>query len=259
MAAPMLLKTARLALFWLSLCVLLPRVSHAQQDAAAAPTPEMQQARVAFSEGQQAYNEGRFEEALGHFERAYELTQHAEILYNIATVADRLRKDKQALDAYEAYLAQRPDAKDREHVEGRIRVLREAEAQRQAAKQKEQERLSQSIAHDEGPGVWPWVVVGSGAALAIGGGVLLLLAQGDISTVEDAEAGSAWSEVEDANDRAPTLSTAGAIMLGVGAAAAVVGISWALLSADSSEQEPEAELRIAGGPNSAGLNLIGRF
>jgi hypothetical protein len=85
----------------------------------------------------------------------------------------------------------------------------------------------------EGPGAWPWVVVGVSGAMMAGGGVLLALAQSDVSTVEGAEKGTRWSELEGAYDGAPVKSTAGVVLLGVGAAGLVAGVLWALAEDDS--------------------------
>ena len=63
--------------------------------------------------------------------RSAALTGDADILYNIGQVADRLRQDEVALDAYERYLEARPDAPDRVNVEGRIRRLQQAMASEQ--------------------------------------------------------------------------------------------------------------------------------
>jgi hypothetical protein len=88
--------------------------------------------------------------------------------------------------------------------------------------------------HDEdaGAGPWPWVVTGVSGAVVIGGGVLLALAMGDVSTVEDAKKGTPFSELEPAYDGAPIKSGVGFAMLGVGAAGVTVGLIWALGSSD---------------------------
>jgi tetratricopeptide (TPR) repeat protein len=90
-------------------------------------------AKEAFAVGTRAYADGEFKTALTSFQRAYDLTGSPDLLYNIATVSDRMRRDEQALEAYEGYLEARPKSADREHVESRIDVLRAAiEARRRA-------------------------------------------------------------------------------------------------------------------------------
>ncbi|MEZ4339019.1 MAG: tetratricopeptide repeat protein [Sandaracinaceae bacterium] len=69
--------------------------------------------------------------AAGRIEEAYPLMQEAARTSDVATdwrelgeIADRLRLDQAALDAYETYLERAPEAPDRAAIEGRVRVLR---------------------------------------------------------------------------------------------------------------------------------------
>jgi len=83
------------------------------------------EARNLFEAGRLAMEDGRFEDALDYFQRAYELSGRPALLYNVATVAERLGRDEVALDALERYLAERPEADDRRAIERRIELLRE--------------------------------------------------------------------------------------------------------------------------------------
>jgi tetratricopeptide (TPR) repeat protein len=85
-------------------------------------------ARVAFESGHLAFAEGRYDDALVDFTRAYELSHRAELLYNIGLAADRLRRDAEAIEAFEAYLAALPEAENRAEVQRRLRALRDAVA-----------------------------------------------------------------------------------------------------------------------------------
>ena len=73
-----------------------------------------------------AFEDGRFADALGYFERSYELSRRPALLYNIGTAADRIRQNERALEAFEAYLEAVPDAPDRRSVEARIEVLHQS-------------------------------------------------------------------------------------------------------------------------------------
>jgi hypothetical protein len=101
----------------------------------------------------------------------------------------------------------------------------------------------------------PWIVVGSGAAVAIGGGVLLALGLSDKSKVEKAKDGANWPEIRDAWERAPTLLTVGWVMVGVGVAGAATGLTWKLAFDEASDRAPRAQLRVQPG----GLQLAGTF
>ena len=64
--------------------------------------PRETEARALFEAGRQAFTDGRFEDALQRFSQSYELSHRAELLFNIGQAADRLRRDAEALAAFEA-------------------------------------------------------------------------------------------------------------------------------------------------------------
>ncbi len=101
--------------------------------ATATPADTDREARFLFEAGRTAYDGGRYRESLAHFQRAYELSQRPQLLYNVGQAADRLREDELALDAFERYLSALPAAANRPAVEERIKVLREVLAEKQAA------------------------------------------------------------------------------------------------------------------------------
>lgn len=85
------------------------------------PTPA---AREAFELGKAAYERGRFSEALAYYERAYALSPHPNLLFNIGRAADSDGRSERAIQAYSAFLEAVPDADNREFVEGRLERLR---------------------------------------------------------------------------------------------------------------------------------------
>jgi hypothetical protein len=93
---------------------------------------------------------------------------------------------------------------------------------------------------------WPWVVVGAGTALAVGGGVLLYLGKNDIAAVEDAKMGTQWQALKSENDRGPILANAGWVLAGVGVATIAMGLLWRFAWSDG---EPAANVDIAIGPH----------
>jgi tetratricopeptide (TPR) repeat protein len=185
-----------------------------------------QEARALYEAGKLAFEEGRFENALRHFERAHELSGRPRLLYNIGTAADRLRRDDVALAAFERYVAEQPDAVNRQAVEARIAVLR---AQQEAARERAREPSPPpppsppraEVAVDAPPAEpasrWtPWLLLGGGAAATLAGGTLIFLGARDRAAVEDAAVGTRYSAVEDAAERAPRLMVGGSVALGVG-------------------------------------------
>ncbi|MGE0784386.1 MAG: tol-pal system YbgF family protein [Sandaracinaceae bacterium] len=87
-------------------------------------TIEDEEARSLFDAGRIALSQGRFDEALDRFERAYELSPRVEMLYNVGLAADRAGHIVRAIEAFEAYLARTPDPDQRAQIEARVRVLR---------------------------------------------------------------------------------------------------------------------------------------
>ena len=114
--------------------------------------------------------------------------------------------------------------------------------------------VARDSASEGGNGAGPWILVGVSGALAIGGGVLLAVTASDISSVENAEKNTPWSEVEDAYERSPAYSAAGFAMLGVGVAGVAVGLAWAFWPDDKGDEQ-----RVALDLSPTGVGLHGRF
>ena len=222
-------------------------------------------AKKAFSSGTEAYAEGDFQTALRSFKRAYELTSSPDLLYNIATVSDRMRLDEEALEAYEGYLAARPKSADREHVESRISVLRDAiearkraeldaeiEARRAAMEAAARVKAERPLTEHVGPGPGPWITIGVSSASLVTGAILVGLGQRDQNKIENAEPGSSFSDVQDMADRGPRRTKAGIALLSVGGAGLIGGIIWQLTGGQEKEV-PEVSI----GPT--GISVKGTF
>jgi tetratricopeptide (TPR) repeat protein len=110
-----------------ALVVLVVACLHAPRPALAQAEDD-EEARGLYSAGAAAFAAGRYDDALGYFQHAYELSHRPGLLYNVGQAADRARHDEVALRAFEEYLEVLPDAPNRTEIEGRIRVLRTAVA-----------------------------------------------------------------------------------------------------------------------------------
>lgn len=245
--------------------VTLIGMSKADAQGSPARDDRIAEAREAFAAGTRAYESGDFEQALGRFREAYELTGSPDLLYNIATVSDRMRLDEDALHAYEGYLEARPDSADREHVQSRIEVLREAiEARTRAEIQAEIEareaaleaaarvKAERPLTRHVGPGPGPWITIGAGGAALVTGAVFVGLGQRDQNKVESALPGSSYSAVESMANRAPRRTTTGIALMSVGGAAVIGGMIWQLTGGHE-EAMPEVSI----GPT--GISVRGRF
>jgi tetratricopeptide (TPR) repeat protein len=146
-----------------------------------------EEARTRFTSANMAFADGRFEDALYDFKRAYELSGRPQLLFNIGSTAERMRRDEEALEAYEAYLELVPEAGNRRFVESRIELLREtiAEAERRATEEEAKSQVVVGTAEpeaaqpkDEGKrGIasrwWFWTIVVGVVAGGVATGVVL--------------------------------------------------------------------------------------
>ena len=229
----------------------------------------IEQAKKAFIAGTKAYEGGAFPKALYHFEKAYDLTKSPDLLYNIATVSDRMRNDKKALGAYEGYIKARPRSQDRQHVMGRIRVLRKAikaetqseirasedaarraqrAAQQATAKIKEERPLTKKVP----PGAGPWATIGMSGAVMVTGAVFFALGRKDIKKIEGVSQISLWEDFSDIKNRGEKRTKVGVILLGVGAAGVLGGALW---QATGWKEEKISEIGVWPG----GLYMKGQF
>lgn len=218
-----------------------------------------EEARGLFLAGSAALDHGHFDEALDYFQRAYQLSGRPGLLFNIGHTAQRLRRDELALQSFEQYLQEVPDAENRDAVEARIRLLRDAIADRERQAEPTETPASppapQQPPDEEGPGAGPFVVMGIGGAAAITGVVLLALASSAASNVDGAPEGTPWTDVSGDYDSAGTLGVAGGIALGVGAAAVAAGLGWLIAGGSGEPGTRDAALRL--GPT--GIDLRGTF
>ncbi len=243
----------------------LVSTSNLQAQSSSSRDAQIAQAKKEFASGTRTYQNGEFEAALAHFRRAYELTQSPDLLYNIATVSDRMRHDEEALEAYEGYIEARPNSPDREHVRGRIKALKHAirakqqaefeaelEAQRAAIEAAEQVKAERPLTRHVGPGPGPWITIGAGGASMVTGAILVGLGQRDQNSLSGAPAGSSFADYQEMADRGPRRTKVGVALLGVGAAGVLGGVIWQLTGGHE-EEIPEVSI----GPT--GISVRGKF
>jgi len=101
----------------------------------AARAERLEEGRLLFLAAQRAFDDGRYPDALSSFERSYELAEDPQILYNIAITLDRLRRDEEALEAFQTYLRLQPSTPDRRDIEARIRIIEDQISQENAVEE----------------------------------------------------------------------------------------------------------------------------
>lgn len=253
---------------------------------ATAPEHDLVRAKAALERGQKLYDEAKHEQALAAFEEAYAAYPVPDLHYNIGLCHERLGRTRQAIAAFEAYIAGAPDAPDRPSVEHRIGVLRaQLEPSEPAAREvvppprevptarvdpsEQPENRAGSTAIDEPVAEGRGLVVGGSIALVLGLGVGIGGGLGfglpakdrrgalDRALADDASAADRLTEArarETARegDRLLALQLAS---VGVGAALVVTGI--ALVAVGKRRQRRSASASFS--PTPWGIAMSGRF
>lgn len=241
-------------------------------------------ARELFHKGDIAYAEGRYEEALRAFQEAYNLSERAQLLFNISNSLERLGRYQEAIDALEKYLAS-GKAKDRDVVNKRLDNLkRRVEEQEKLAREEEEKRQREeeerrrreefaaatSNKGNTGPPapppappapVLPWILLGGGGAVLATGavfGILTLGARSDAkSGCADVSSGHLCdADARSALDREKTFG----LVADIGILSGVVlgGIGAYLLLTEKSA-EPYMKIGVRPSPGGGGVQLGGSF
>lgn len=194
--------------------------------------PRTAQARALFEAGRVAFEAASYEDALRHFRDAFELSGRTALLYNIGVAADRLRRDREALEAFERYLAEAPaDSPQRPDVEVRVRVLREQLTRPGAPPDARPARGG-----DRPEVLAGWAMTIGGAVVLATGVVFLGVGESEASTVANAPEGTPWPDVAGAADRADWMRVSGWVLGGAGLALAAVGLVLVLTAPSPREQ-----------------------
>ena len=116
------------------------------------PEESDRKARALFQQGKQAFENGQYRDAWDYFRKAYLLSKRPELLYNVGQSADRMRMDREALDAFRLYLERLPNAANRREVENRVRALEERLGETPSATAASGDSMDVALPDDELPG-----------------------------------------------------------------------------------------------------------
>lgn len=227
-----------------------------------------EQARAHFRAGRSLYDLGRFRQAAQEFEEAYRLSQRPELLFN-AYVAFRDANDLAgAVRSLGAYLDLVQDAPDRVNLQARLASMSEALEQQRAREaeleaSRNQEREPRPPAPPPGPEVWPWGVMGVGAAMLVAGAVTGGVALAEASSLAGAcQDGLCRPEVEleARRDTAKALGISTDVLLFGGGAVTVLGLVLGLvLNAGQPSEAGEPAVSASCGPTGCAASLRARF
>ena len=261
-----MLRAAGLAI-GLEICALLAGVSvvHAQAapTAQAGEAPDKKQveemARQHFQLGRTQYDAGAFADAAASFEQAYALSKREVLWYNIYLAHRDAGNNKQAAIALRNYLERVPELENRAQLEARLvsldRIVAEEDqrerdvqareaAERQAAAAEPQAaptpiivaREAPAAKREESPSIVPFILMGVGGAMVIGGAVTGVMASSKHSELEKkCGDGPCDASLKPLADQGKTLAlTTDLLMFGGLAVAATGGVLWFLNMSDDS-------------------------
>jgi tetratricopeptide (TPR) repeat protein len=222
----------------IALLAALPAAPASAQDARA-------RAAQLFEESAVLYREGRFEEAAARLREARELHDEPLLSYNLARALEGIGDLEGAITAYRDYLTDAPDAEDAGAVRARIETL---------GRQREQLR---SIAATPpvtpprtgpGPDPAPWILAGSGAAVAVAGAILAGIA---VARRDDADREPTHARTVALLADADAFAIAANVLFAVGGAAALAGAIWGTIDLVSLPNGERASVTL--GPGWLGL------
>ncbi len=193
-----------------------------------------------FDLGKGLFRVGRYNEAAGEFETAYQLSERAPLLYNIYIAARNAGDRSKAANALKRYLARAPNIADRHTLELQLlaleEVLKDDVAARRSAQTSNRTPAADAAPFSEPP-LLAYAITGLGAAMLIGGTVTALMAAGHRSNMDEhCPDKVCLPGYERDIDRLQTLSTLTDVLLIGGAGALALGIGlWLLLDDEASD------------------------
>lgn len=232
--------------------LLLAGAAHAESEAIDQAT--LDQAEQVFFEGLGHYRNGRFEEAAVAFQKAYSLTKHRDLLFNVARSRERMGDSTGAVQWYRSYLATQPA--DETAIIHRIKQLG-GDPTAPAADPVVGEKPPKTPGGEAptptaggGAGAWPWLLVGAGALAAGAGTYFGLLALDDADAARDAvDRGKA----EDLKASAESSALVADVAFGVGALA--IGTAVVLWLRADSAPETRSDVQVGATPTADGWRV----
>jgi tetratricopeptide (TPR) repeat protein len=217
-------------------------------------------ARQLFDESAVHYRAGRFDRAAELLEEAHRLTGEPVLLFNLAKAHEGNGDLARAITAYQRYLRDAPDLRDRGAIERRIETLRaqlearrslerDVETQRRRADD-ERRRAAEASREKRSASLVPWVIAGVGAAGVAVGGVLGALAK---SKESDAETEPVQLDAASRVDEGETLAIGANVAFAVGGTLLAGGVTWGIIDAVLAGRSDGASARVRVNATSASL------
>jgi tetratricopeptide (TPR) repeat protein len=206
-----------------------------------------------FFSGLDHYRQGRFEQSAVDFQKAFTLTHHRDLLFNIARSREQLGDTAGAIEWYRTYLTTKPA--DETAMIHRIRQLGgDPSPVSKSAVQAKANMKVEEVVDEQGAGVAPWAALGLGA---VGLGLGAFMGMQALDEAALARGSEIRSVAQRHKDEAESKALLADVSFAVGAAAvgAAVYFWW------SADQEAAASGSVQVGvvPGGASLGYSARF
>jgi tetratricopeptide (TPR) repeat protein len=192
-----------------------------------------------FKKSVDTYRSGDFKQTIDLLNEAYALEPQPVLLYNLARAHEGIGNNDAAIETYEKFLAQEPNAKDRGAIEQRLATLKRQRDERLALEKKSAAQPAPQPVEPphERPvhrrSVLPYVVGGVGVAGLAAGAVFGLMAG---SKRDDAVAAPGQRDSLDLEDQAKSRATLANVSFVVGGVLLAAGVTWWVLDLNASKK-----------------------
>jgi len=217
-------------------------------------------AKSLFTAGKIAYDEGDVSKAIRYWLDAFDRDCSAvKMLLNLANAYERTGNQEAALLSLNTYLQRRPDANDAKTIQRRVEVLKQSVAQKPppvpASPPSSASPPAEPVKPPPSPAppsttetatsstVLPWIVTGTGGAVALTGVIVYLSGSSKLSSVEENCPNNRCTSpvFSEEGNTARSQKSLGLILTGTGAAVATGGLVWLLLSGHSNASASSAQ------------------
>jgi tetratricopeptide (TPR) repeat protein len=208
---------------------------------------DLEQAKAHFATGVQAYDQGRYDEALKEFGEAHAQSHSPALYFNMAACEEHMDHFQAAALLLNQYLIEKPDAEDRDNVKVRIHALQERD-ERLHKMTEPPPPVKQTADLQPAPTPPPprshlkytWVMLGvtaAAGAAAIGVGAYTVTHHSDLKNGCGATAsGCSPSQVSGLKSTAVATD----VLIGVTAAAAVATVAFAIVESRKGHAHAQA-------------------
>ena len=240
--------------------------ARARSGAASGATAQPNTAMLRYENGSRLYSMHRYVEAAHEFEAAYALSRQAALLFNLGRAWEDAGETSQALDAYARFEAAGAPGYDLAQLRERIARLRGQLSATRTLPPPVAPRAARvappppRTPPPSGAPVGPIVLLSIGGAALVAAVPLWFSAR---STYDDLRAicssGSCPSVFEGDARRGERFALAGDVLLGVGAASLVAGVTWLLIDRHPTARAEAPRVTFGCGPGGCALGVGGRF